>query len=165
MKRRNDLRVLHTTMRQLVRWAFVFFLTSTLVCVLGGAASAYPSGAAGARRNGVAAVSVPRVLSCTGKALLKPKSYVIYCADANAILKNMHWVAWGKVSAVARGTLSENDCTPNCAAGKFRNYSATARLNTPIRTKYGLFFSELLVTYKSGTKTKLLQEPLPIKPI
>jgi hypothetical protein len=109
--------------------------------------------------------STTRLLTCSGKAVFKPASYVIFCADANGILEKIEWLSWGTASAHARATYSANNCRPNCAAGKFVNYAATATLSAPKRTKYGVLFSELLVRYESGGKAKLLHQPLPLKPL
>lgn len=130
-------------------------------CVLVGAA-VDASGVATAKTG---ALSKPRLLTCSGKAVTKPPSYVIFCADANGVLERIHWLSWGTESAHARATYSANDCTPNCASGRFVNYAATAALSAPKHTRYGVLFSELFVHYRSAGKTKTFVQMLPLKPL
>jgi hypothetical protein len=51
-----------------------------------------------------------------------PASVVLTCADANYALAGLKWSGWATGSAAATGKVHANDCTPNCAAGKFADY-------------------------------------------
>ena len=61
-------------------------------------------------------------IDACGPIVSAPKSLVLACADANYGLVRMHWHRWGKATATATGAVSANDCTPNCAAGRFHTY-------------------------------------------
>ncbi len=65
------------------------------------------------------------VFDCPGQhALVRPKSFILTCADANSQLDNLSWSSWTPGLASATGTLEVNDCTPYCAAGHFHSYPA-----------------------------------------
>lgn len=65
------------------------------------------------------------VFDCPGQhAMVRPKSFVLACADGNSALGKLTWSAWGPGLASAQGTLVQNDCTPYCAAGHFHRYPA-----------------------------------------
>jgi hypothetical protein len=63
------------------------------------------------------------LLNCASKAVTKPSSYTITCADGGILLKGLHWTTWSSRFAGAYGTLSENDCKPYCVDGHFHDYS------------------------------------------
>ncbi len=131
------------------------FVTVTLVSI--GAASA-------ATRLSETKV-VPRVLACSGKAEVEPSSYTVFCGDGNGVLLKIGWTSWTPTSARARATYSVNDCTPDCAAGKFRSYPATVTLSVPKHTKYGVLFSLLKVVYTNADKRHSFTQPLPLRPL
>lgn len=68
------------------------------------------------------------VFDCAGKTVVKPKTFVLACADGNAYFKNLSWTSWTPGLASARGTYVQNDCTPYCAAGHFHSYPAVVVL-------------------------------------
>lgn len=65
------------------------------------------------------------VLSCSRTYGQKPSSYVIACADYNSKFTGLHWTDWGDPTAYATGVARWNDCTPNCADGKWKSAPAT----------------------------------------
>lgn len=65
------------------------------------------------------------IYDCLSRRIQQPSSLVLTCADANSALMGLRWTDWGDSTASAAGVWSENDCTPNCATGKFSNYPAT----------------------------------------
>ena len=73
-----------------------------------------------------ASVSVQTVVfDCPGQhALVKPKTFVLACADGNSLFDQLTWTTWTSGLASAKGTLVQNDCTPYCAAGHFHRYPA-----------------------------------------
>jgi len=80
------------------------------------AAPAHPAAAPAARMV---------VFDCPGQhAMVRPKSFVLACADGNSAFDKLTWSAWGPGLASAKGTLVQNDCTPYCAAGHFHRYPA-----------------------------------------
>jgi hypothetical protein len=65
------------------------------------------------------------VFDCPGqRALVRPKTIILTCADGNAYFAKLAWTSWTPGLASARGTLVLNDCTPYCAAGHFHSYPA-----------------------------------------
>ena len=90
---------------------------------LSGSAHAAPvrPAAAAAQVSAVRAV----VFDCPGQhALVRPKSFILACADGYAYFDKLAWTSWTPGLASARGTLVLNDCTPYCAAGHFHSYPA-----------------------------------------
>jgi hypothetical protein len=69
--------------------------------------------------------SVSMALSCSGKIGARPTSYVLFCADANALVTSLKWTDWGDTTAYATGVAKWNDCTPTCVAGKWKRQSVT----------------------------------------
>jgi hypothetical protein len=106
-------------------------------------------------------VAVPSVLTCAGKKVVKPASYVLACADANAYFSSVHWLSWGRASATATATLVQNNCAPTCAAGKFIRYPAKLSLSKPKMTKLGLLFSVVNYSYTVSQSTALPLTTLP----
>jgi hypothetical protein len=49
----------------------------------------------------------------------KPPQLHPFSADDNAWLYRLRWSDWGKGTARGRGRGAANNCTPNCAEGKF----------------------------------------------
>jgi hypothetical protein len=80
-------------------------------------------------RNTPAARTV--VVNCAFKQQTRPSSFVLTCADAGDVLAHLHWVSWGSGAAFATGIEQINNCTPNCAAGKFINYPILVNLWRP----------------------------------
>lgn len=65
------------------------------------------------------------VFDCPGqRALVRPKTFVLACADANALLNQLTWTSWTPGLASAKGSLVMNDCIPYCAVGHFHSYPA-----------------------------------------
>jgi hypothetical protein len=91
--------------------------------ILGGSAKAAPARPAPARLDTVPSHTV--VFDCPGQhALIRPRNFVLTCADGNAYFAKLAWASWTPGLASARGTLVLNDCTPYCAAGHFHSYPA-----------------------------------------
>jgi hypothetical protein len=59
------------------------------------------------------------IISCSNKAQVRPKSYLLACGDGSSGLTKLHWVSWAAGTATATGDFSFNTCTPNCAQGKY----------------------------------------------
>ena len=66
-----------------------------------------------------------------GKPTFKPTSIVVACGDGNNRLKSIKWQSYGTDAASGTATAQVNDCTPNCASGKFKNYPAAVTLTKP----------------------------------
>ena len=103
-------------------------LGALLICML--AACALGLGLAGSA--GAAptrpAVQVPAVqmvvFDCPGHAtpLVRPKTFIISCADDNIYLSHLDWTSWTPAIASAVGSLEMNSCSPSCVSGHFRSY-------------------------------------------
>ncbi|MFF1359685.1 hypothetical protein [Streptomyces sp. NPDC058297] len=73
----------------------------------------------------------PVIVDCTWQAQVRPSDFLLACGDGNSRLTSLKWSQWGPKTAVATGTSWVNDCKPYCAAGKFRSYRVTVRLDQP----------------------------------
>lgn len=73
-----------------------------------------------------AATSAQMVLfDCPGQhALVRPRTFIVTCADGYDQLTKLSWTSWTPGLASATGTLVLNDCTPSCVAGHFHTYPA-----------------------------------------
>lgn len=106
--------------------------TVTLLC----AATALVAGAVPASAQTRAAPRDPDpvvVVDCFSRARVRPEEYLLACGDGNNRLVGLRWDSWGKRTATATGTDMVNDCTPYCAAGRFRPYPVTVTLSHPQR--------------------------------
>lgn len=65
------------------------------------------------------AVRSTAIYDCSNQNLVTPSYFVLSCADANSALKNLHWTDWNQPTAYATGTATWNNCTPDCAGGKW----------------------------------------------
>jgi hypothetical protein len=63
------------------------------------------------------------------KPIVRPSSIVLACADDNFYVTKIAWSSWGSASASGAGVAHVNNCTPNCAAGRFHTYPVTVRLD------------------------------------
>ena len=107
------------------------------------------SASAPTRANDTALTSAARrpplqtvVVNCSFKQQTRPSYFILTCADAGDVLAHLHWVSWGSTAAFATGIEQINDCTPNCAAGKFINYPVLVNLwrPEPLRGHPGTFY-------------------------
>jgi hypothetical protein len=71
------------------------------------------------------------VVDCQFKPQARPSSFILTCADAGDVLSDLHWVSWTPSAAFATGIEQINNCTPNCASGKFINYPVLVDLWRP----------------------------------
>jgi hypothetical protein len=97
-----------------------------------------------------------KLLSCTNSTVVKPRQFVITCADANTLLTKTHWTSWTTTGAVGTTRFGMNLCTPDCAASPISYFSnSTVHLSKPVATKQGRLFSSLVVRYKQNGKSKV----------
>jgi hypothetical protein len=68
---------------------------------------------------------VSMIESCSDKLGQRPTTYVVFCADANGEFTNLTWQDWGDATAYGTGIARWNDCTPNCASGKWKSEPVT----------------------------------------
>jgi hypothetical protein len=93
------------------------------------------------------------LFDCTWHAQVRPTDFMLACGDGNSLLTSLKWSHWGTSTATATGTSVVNDCKPYCAAGKFRSYRVTVRLDRPeYWTKHQdrRHYSRITLTYPQG---------------
>ena len=66
----------------------------------------------------------PVVFDCLNRPVVEPSNYVLTCADNGSFLYYLTWSSWTAARATATGVHELNNCTPNCAEGKFQKYPA-----------------------------------------
>jgi len=82
----------------------------------------------------------------------EPSSFVLACADHNSYLAGVTWSSWTRSVAVGTGTYWQNDCTPDCAHGRFvSSPGATIELSRPVATSAGVEFTTVTVSYVNPT--------------
>ena len=89
------------------------------------------AGSATAGTASAATTARPVVVSCTGAAQTRPGTMILTCADAGDVLTSLHWTSWGDSEAFGTAIEKINNCTPNCAEGKFISYPALVALWRP----------------------------------
>jgi hypothetical protein len=79
------------------------------------------------------------VFDCLGKPQIRPRSFVLTCADDNSYLTGLSWSSWTAGSALGKGTWHINNCVPNCAHGHFLTYpvDVTFWRSRPVTSKPG----------------------------
>jgi hypothetical protein len=65
------------------------------------------------------------IYDCSTTSVSAPASLILTCADANTLVKDLKWNGWGNPTATATGIGSWNDCTPDCASGKWKSAPVT----------------------------------------
>ncbi|HVV57569.1 MAG TPA: hypothetical protein VHC45_04345 [Gaiellaceae bacterium] len=82
-----------------------------------------------------------------GPLVSRPQTLVITCADANYELASLAWHGWGGARATATGVVKANDCTPNCAAGHFHEYTVTATADELRACGAARYYGRLTIAY------------------
>ena len=62
------------------------------------------------------------VFNCLGQPQIRPKSFVLTCADDNSYLAGLSWSSWMAGAALGKGIWHINNCTPDCVHGHFLTY-------------------------------------------
>ncbi|ANP51302.1 hypothetical protein J2Z21_002937 [Streptomyces griseochromogenes] len=75
--------------------------------------------------------SQPVLVDCFWNRNVRPTDFILACGDGNSRLIGLHWTRWSPDTATAVGVNAVNDCKPYCAAGTFRSYRVTVRLDRP----------------------------------
>jgi hypothetical protein len=127
-------------------------LAMTAVALAGCAGNSPRTPTASAGSTTPSATSRPGVLAdCTDpppfKLQREPTSIVVACADGGLGAKDLTWSAWTATGARGNGTVYENDCTPDCADGVFKDYPASITLSAVRSTSVGAAFTVLKATY------------------
>lgn len=83
------------------------------------------------------AASPLKITNCD-RAVSRPATIVLACADANSLLKRLHWTSFGGSTAQGKGTFVINSCEPNCADGKALSFAVSVTATTPRSCKGGV---------------------------
>ncbi|MEU3982146.1 hypothetical protein AB0F77_18920 [Streptomyces sp. NPDC026672] len=119
-------------MRRPVRCTAIMMWTGVLLAGVTTSAAATPTGSAPASADRAVRVSTaPVLVDCTWRSTVRPDDFILACGDGNSRLTQLRWSEWGTGSATASGVNMVNDCKPYCAAGTFRSYDVTVRLDRP----------------------------------
>jgi hypothetical protein len=102
---------------------------------------------------GTALASERIAISDCGKLVERPRDLTLTCADANYRLTGLVWASWGGARARGAGSVSSNDCTPYCAAGKFHTYRVTVEASAPKACAKGRRYTVLTIRYP-GSRPK-----------
>ncbi|MDO0924460.1 hypothetical protein QQY24_03145 [Streptomyces sp. TG1A-8] len=78
-----------------------------------------------------AQLTQPVLVDCLWHRDVRPADFVLACGDGNSRLTGLRWTRWSPQAADAEGVNVVNDCKPYCAAGTFRSYRVTVRLDRP----------------------------------
>ncbi|MFJ3222027.1 hypothetical protein ACIPJS_01485 [Streptomyces sp. NPDC086783] len=119
------------------------------------AATAAASPAAAPRSADTAGQRVSRtvLVDCFERSQVRPADFILACGDGNSRLTSLHWTRWDAKRAVATGFNVVNDCKPYCAAGTFRSYAVTVRLDHPQTWKKQpqlSHYTRMSLTYTDG---------------
>lgn len=63
-----------------------------------------------------------------GKAVARPDTISLACADDNIYIAAINWSNWGGRRSQGTGTLTVNNCNPSCVADKFKTYPVIVSL-------------------------------------
>lgn len=122
-------------------------------CALAGGAVAIP---------GAAALAAPsphnvKITDC-GKALTRPKTVTLACADAGVVLSKLSWSSFGGNTARAKGQISINTCEPNCAAGATKTYPVLVAASKPKACKRAVSVYRHIALTFTGAKPSNARE-------
>ncbi|MFF7329958.1 hypothetical protein [Streptomyces sp. NPDC008150] len=121
-------------------------LTAAMTTVSAAATTASPATASSVTQR----TASPVVVDCGSKGQVRPSDFVLACGDGNSRLGSLQWSQWNGSSAVGHGVNVVNDCKPYCAAGKFRSYDVSVRLDQPQTWKahpQQRHYSQITLTY------------------
>lgn len=99
------------------------------------------------------AASPTKITNCN-KAVSKPKSITLACADAGIALNKLSWSSFGGTTAKGKGTFVMNTCEPNCAAGKNVSYPVGVLASGSKKCKGASVYSKLTLTFTGPKKPK-----------
>jgi hypothetical protein len=103
---------------RLTRFAAIALSASALVAVSAPFAAHAATEHPAAHDTLAAAAPSVAVYSCTNQPQVRPSTYDQFC-DGSGYFTGLHWSTWNASIAAATGVQYLNNCTPNCAAGKF----------------------------------------------
>lgn len=112
-----------------------------------------------------AATPPTRIMSCAGKALIRPAGlFVLACAEANALFRRTHWRSWTTTRAVGITDFGLNPCEPSCAASGISYFPhSRLELTGAKPSANGVLFTRVRVTYVIHGVTKTFVTALPTR--
>lgn len=84
---------------------------------------------------------------CVSPGQVRPATIILACGDGNALAKELSWRTWTGTHAAGRGDLVQNDCTPDCAGGRFHSYPARFALSDPVDAAGRAYFTKVTITF------------------
>lgn len=140
--------------RRRLRWLALFVAVIVAAGVASGIAYATSGSNAHNGSGSPASLAVStdaKVVTCQGTDAIRPRTFIVTCADAYTQLTDTRWTTWTSSSATGTTTFAMNLCKPYCAASKMSYFPhSTVRFSSPVSTKRGHVFSLLVVHYVSG---------------
>jgi hypothetical protein len=119
------------------------------------------------RADAVSHAPAARVVPCTGAPVSRPGHFVLACGDGNWYLTSLHWIRWSADVGIAKGTVTLNDCTPNCAEGRYHSTSGVVVFSDPVlRGSLGELFSVVTVLDSKrlpGSNGTVTSQALPLR--
>lgn len=115
------------TMRSTLGHAVALALCGIAVIATAGCSTAASAASLG-KQQAAGTSGVPVVIACINTIQIRPSEYILPCGDGTAYLQHLNWSAWGSSSALASGTYTLDDCTPNCASGHGHSFGVLAVL-------------------------------------
>ncbi|MGW1072805.1 hypothetical protein [Streptomyces sp. NPDC002537] len=91
----------------------------------------------------------PVLVDCLRHDQVRPREYMVSCADGNNGLRGLGWTDWTDHAGHGTGQQVVNDCLPSCAEGRFHTYRVSVETYRPVARPHGKapYFSRLKVTY------------------
>jgi hypothetical protein len=140
--------------RRRLRWLSLVVAIIVAAGVISGIAYATTSSSGTNGRGSPAALAASsdaKVLTCQGTDVIRPRTFIVTCADAYTQLTDTNWSKWTSAGASGTTTFAMNLCKPYCAASKMSYFpDSTVRFSLPVSTKRGQVFSLLVVHYESS---------------
>jgi hypothetical protein len=126
-------------------------LSIAVFCALAGPSAVAIAAPASAVKSFAAASSAVLIASegCDGH-LYKPRKVILACADANLYVTGLHYSAYSGTEAKANGVFHLNDCTPDCAGGRFHAHGGMIRFFDVVHCADGRrYFSQARYSFPS----------------
>jgi hypothetical protein len=147
--------------RRRLRWLSFFISLLIAAAFVSGIAYATVGSNANIGHGSPAALAVStdaKVMTCQGTDVVRPRTFIVTCADAYTQLTDTHWTRWTSTSAVGTSTFAMNLCKPYCAASKMSYFpDSTVQFSSPLSTKRGQVFSLLVVHYVADGHTHVFR--------
>lgn len=129
----------------------------TLAALIAGVALPVGAIAAAAAANAAVQKSVrPEVEVCgTGRALVRPHSMVLTCADDGELAVHLHWSGWNRTRATATGRVTwRNGTAASASTRQWKSASARFTLLDPVREASGKVLFTRLRMHVTGATPK-----------